>query len=105
VASIQSYVYRRRMDDMQRIWPFNRKRAFQIVKRAFDLSGIPKPPHVGAVHVLRHSGALARLAETGNPKAVQDQLRHVDAAMTIRYMKTLQAQESLRIQQGVDFRW
>ncbi len=105
VASIQAYAYRIHMDDMERLFPFNRHRAYQIVRRAFELSGIPKPPHVGAIHVLRHSGALARLAATGNPKAVQDQLRHVDAAMTIRYMKTLQAAESLKIQQGVDFGW
>ena len=50
-------------------------------------------------------GALARLAQTGNPKALQDQLRHVDARMTIRYLKTLSAQDPLRINQGVDFRW
>ena len=105
VASIQAYAYRNRMDDMSRLFPFTRHRAYQIVRRAFDLSRIPKPPHVGAIHVLRHSGALARLAATGNPKAVQDHLRHVDAAMTIRYMKTLQAEESLKIQQGVDFGW
>jgi integrase len=60
---------------------------------------------VGTVHVLRHSGAIARLAATGNPKAVQDQLRHKEARMTLRYLKTLSAQESIKIQQGVDFGW
>ena len=57
-----------------------------------------------AVQVLCHAGAMARLRETGNPKALRDQLRHVDARMTIRYLKTLSAAESLRINQGVDFR-
>ena len=64
-----------------------------------------KPEHVGTVHVLRHSGALARLAATGNPKAVQDQLRHKEARMTLRYLKTLSAQESIKIQQDVDSQW
>jgi integrase len=75
------------------------------VDRAFQEAGLRKPEHVGTVHVLRHSGAIARLEATGNPKAVQDQLRHKEARMTLRYLKTLSAQESLRIQQGVDFRW
>ncbi len=70
-----------------------------------DECGIAKPEHVGAVHVLRHSGALERLRSTGNPKALQDQLGHTNAEMTIRYMKTLSKEETLKIQQGVDFRW
>ena len=41
----------------------------------------------------------------GYPKAVQDQLRHKEARMTLRYLKTLSAQESIKIQQGVDFHW
>jgi integrase len=80
-------------------------RVWQIVDRAFGAAGIKKPEHVGTVHVLRHSGAIARLAATGNPKAVQDQLRHKEARMTLRYPKTLSAQESIKIQQGVDFGW
>ena len=51
---------------------------------------------------LRHSGAIARLEATGNPKALQDQLRHFSARMTLRYMKTLPAKRSLEISQGVD---
>ncbi len=43
------------------------------------------PPHVGAVHVLRHSGALERLKDTGNPQALQEQLGHTTAEMTLRY--------------------
>ena len=78
---------------------------FRIVDRAFEVAGIPKPPNVGTVHVLRHSGALARLQEHGNPKAIQDQLGHESAKMTMRYYKTLTAKESLRINQGVDWKW
>ena len=89
----------------QQLFPFTRTRAFQIVDAAMEKSGITKPDHVGTIHVLRHSGALERLKVTGNPRAVQDQLRHADARMTLRYMKTLSSEESMRIQQSVDFNW
>ena len=105
VARLHEYAYQHSIGPSERLFPFTKLRVWQIVNRAFERTGIPKPEHVGTVHVLRHSGALARLAQTGNPKALQDQLRHVDARMTIRYLKTLSAQESLKINQGVDFRW
>ncbi len=105
VARLHQYAYQHSIGPNERFFACNKHRVWQIVNRAFEVTGIPKPEHVGTVHVPRHSGALARLAQTGNPKALQDQLRHVDARMTIRYLKTLSAQESLRINQGVDFRW
>ena len=87
------------------LFAITKYRAHQILKRAFEVAGIQKPPHVGAVHVLRHAGAMARLRETGNPQALQEQLGHTTAKMTLRYLKTLTADEALRINQGVDFRW
>ncbi len=104
-ANLQALAYRQRLEPNQRIFQMKPSRVWQIVDRAFRHTGIPKPAHVGTVHVLRHSGALARLAMTGNPKAIQDQLRHSSAKMTLRYLKTLSAEESLRINQEVDFRW
>lgn len=105
VSQLMSYAYTVDLDRSAAFWPVNRHQAFQIVKRAFDLAAVIKPPGVGHNHILRHSGAIARLAATGNPKAVQDQLGHVTAAMTLRYLKTLSAQESMEIQKGVDFGW
>lgn len=105
-AELQSYCYRARIGESERIFPVSRSQAFRIVTQAFDRAGIPRPRRdtekVGAVHILRHSGAIERLKQTGNPKAVQDQLRHKSALMTMRYLKTLSADESLKIQQGVD---
>jgi integrase len=100
-----SVAYRQGIKPDEKIFPVSTTRVWQIVDRAFDAAGIRKPDHVGTVYVLRHSGAIARLAATGNPKAVQDQLRHKEARMTLRYLKTLSAQESIKIQQGVDFQW
>lgn len=105
VARLHQHAYQHSIGPNERFFACNKHRVWQIVNRAFEVTGIPKPKHVRTVHVLRHSGALARLAQTGNPKALQDQLCHVDARMTIRYPKTLSARESLRINQGVDFRW
>ncbi len=108
-AELQSYCYRARIGESELIFPVSRSQAFRIVTEAFEKAGIPRPSkewdHVGGKHVLRHSGAIERLRLTGNPRATQSQLRHKSALMTMRYLKTLSADESLRIQQAVDFRW
>lgn len=105
VSELMAYCYQQGIKPDTMIFPITRSRAFQIVQGAMKAAGIRKPDGVGAVHVLRHSGALERLKKTGNPKATQDQLRHSSAAMTLRYMKTLSAEESLKINQGTDFQW
>ncbi len=108
-AELQSYCYRARIGEGERIFPISRSQIFRIVTKSFDKAGIPRPSkehdHVGGVHILRHSGAIERLRLTGNPRATQSQLRHKSALMTMRYLKTLSADESLRIQQAVDFQW
>jgi integrase len=102
---LMTYCYQHHVPEDGLIFPFSRTRAFQIVSKVMKKAGIRKPDHVGAVHVLRHSGCIERLRATGNPRAVQVQLRHKNAAMTLRYMKTLSDEESLKVQQAVDFRW
>lgn len=105
VARLHSYAYTWDIPRDGQLFPFNRTRAFKIVKDAFETAGIPKPDHVGHVHVLRHSGALWRLEQTGNPRALQAQLGHSQMAMTLRYMTTLQTRDAIKIQQGVDYGW
>ena len=104
-ARLQSYAYRMRINPDERLFPVSTTRVWQIVDRAFKSTGIRKPDHVGTVHVIRHSGAIARLEETGDPKALQDHLGHKQARMTLRYLKTRSAKESLKIQQRVNFQW
>lgn len=104
-AELNSFAYRESIKLDDRLFPIKRARAFQICELAMYAAGVHKPDHVGACHVLRHSGAIERLKATGNPKAVQEQLRHTTAQMTLRYLKTLSAEEALKIQQEVDFRW
>lgn len=108
-AQLQAYACRSKLDENDWIFPITRSQAFRIVTAAFDRAGITRPRRdldkVGAVHILRHSGAIERLRQSGNPKSVQDQLRHKSALMTMRYLKTLSHEESLRIQQEVEFQW
>ena len=105
VGQLHAYAYRLALSMDDRFFPVSRGRVHQIVTEAADSAGISIPDHVGAVHVLRHSGAIARLEQNGNPKALQDHLRHSSARMTLRYLKTVSAKRSLEIQQGVDFGW
>ncbi len=102
---LKSYAYDVGIVRDERLFPITRSQVFRICEDAYKRAGIRQPSklndRVGAVHVLRHSGALARLAASGNPKSVQSQLRHKSASMTLRYLKTLTAKEGLAIQQGV----
>jgi integrase len=104
--TLLSYCYDKGIPKESRIFPITRSQVFRIVEASYKAAGIRQPSkvtdHVGAVHVLRHSGAIARLKASGNPKSVQHQLRHKSAQMTLRYMKTMSADESLVIQQGVN---
>ena len=54
-------------------------------------------------HLLRHSDSIERLRQTRNPKALQGHLGHASPLMTLRYLSTLQEEDSLRIQQDVEF--
>lgn len=103
-AQLQAFSYRKHISPEDLIFTINRSRAWQIIAGGMAAAGIAKPEGVGSVHILRHSGAIERLRRT-NPKAVQDQLRHRSMSMTLRYLKTLTQEESLKIQQGVDYQW
>lgn len=105
VADIKSYCFDKQIQPDALIFPISRSQAFRIIQDAYDKAGIRQPciarDHVGALHVLRHSGAIARM-QTSNPKSVQEQLRHKSSLMTLRYMKTIGHDESMRTQQAVD---
>ena len=100
VHRIRSYAYSKEIGIDDRIFPINRKRAWQIIKLAGEKAGIQKRVWP---HLLRHSDAIERLRQTGNPKALQLHLGHSSALMTMRYLATLTAEDALRIQQQVRF--
>ena len=81
-----------------RFFNIPRSQAFRVVVGAFARAGILRPmrdrDRVGAAHILRHSGAIECLKRTGNPNAVQDQLRHKSALMMKCYLKLLSADKT-----------
>jgi integrase/recombinase XerD len=97
---LKSYAYDRRIAVDEKLFEINRKRAWQIVTQVAKGAGIHKRVYP---HLLRHSDAIERLRQTGNPKALQLHLGHSSPAMTLRYLSTLTAEDALRIQQDVDF--
>ena len=97
---LQAYAWRHELKASDQLFPIKRSRGFQIVRAAGEAAGLNKRVHP---HLLRHSDAIERLRQTGNPKALQLHLGHASPFMTMRYLSTLTAEDALRIQQGVEF--
>lgn len=97
---LSAFAHKKRLDSQCRFFPFNRIRGWQIIKDAARNAGFSKRIFP---HLLRHSDAIERLRQTGNPKALQHHLGHSSISMVLRYLSTLTQEESLRIQQRVEF--
>ena len=97
---LQAYAYKHKLGPDDKFFPINRQRAWQIVKEASKRAGFSKNVYP---HILRHSDAIERLKQTGNPKALQHHLGHSSPLMVMRYLSTLTQEDSLRIQQQVNF--
>ena len=95
-----SYAYEHGLEPGDSFFPITRVRAWQIIKAAASSAGITKRVFP---HLLRHGDAIFRLRATGDPKALQDHLGHSSVGMTMRYLSTISAEESLRVQQDVEF--
>jgi len=98
--SLQAYAFRHQLASSERFFAINRFRGYQIITKAANKAGLEKRIYP---HLLRHSDAIERLRQTKNPKALQDHLGHASPLMTLRYLSTLQEEDSLRIQQDVEF--
>jgi len=96
----KAYAFDRGLGPADRLFPIGRKRAWQIIGAAAEAAGLEKRVYP---HLFRHSGAIERLRQTGNPRALQLHLGHASPLMTMRYLSTLTAEEALRINQGVRF--
>lgn len=99
-ARLKCYAYDQGLGLDDRFFPIGRKRGWQIVKAAAARAGLPKKVWP---HLLRHSDAIERLRQTGNPKALMLHLGHSSPLMTLRYLSTLTAEEAVRLQQEVVF--
>jgi integrase len=106
VADLKSYCYDFSIGQTDLIFNISRSQAFREIETVYRASGVRQPSkltdRVGAVHVLRHSGCLARLALSGSPKEVQEQLRHKSSQMTLRYMKTLSHLQAMKNQETIN---
>ena len=98
--NLRTYVNRKKVEPEQKLFPINRQRAWQILKKVSQRSGFTKRIYP---HLLRHSDAIERLRQTGNPKALQHHLGHSSTVMVMRYLSTLTEEDSLRVQQKVKF--
>ncbi len=97
---MSSYAYQNDIKQNEEFFPINRQRAWQILKEVSNKAGITKRVYP---HLLRHSDAIERLRQTGHPKALQHHLGHSSPVMVMRYLSTLTQEDSLRIQQEVEF--
>jgi integrase/recombinase XerD len=98
--SLKSYAFDKKLKPEDKLFDMHRTRAWKIIKAAAKKAGINKPVYP---HLLRHSDAIERLRQTGNPKALQIHLGHKSPLMTMMYLSTLTAEAALRIQQEVEF--
>ncbi len=98
--SLEAYAHRHNIKNNDRLFPVNRKMAYMIVRQSGEKAGLQKKIYP---HLLRHSCAIERLKQSGNPKALQIHLGHATPLITLRYLSTIGAEEALRIQQGVKF--
>ncbi len=97
---IKSYCYEKQIKNSERIFPITRIQAWKIIKKAGKKAGLEKRIYP---HLLRHSDAIERLRQTGNPKALQYHLGHSSVNMVMRYLSTLTSEDALRIQREVRF--
>jgi len=97
---LKSFAFDKKLEVKDRMFDIGRKMAWLIVKAATKRAGIGKNVYP---HLFRHSDAIYRLKQTGNPKALQHHLGHSALFMTMRYLSTLQEEESLKIESEVRF--
>jgi integrase len=99
-SQLLAYAYQRGLKQTDRFFNLNRKNAHKMLVKAAKLAGLNKRVYP---HLLRHSCAIERLRQTGNPKALQWHLGHSSMTMTMRYLATLTMEEALKIQAQVKF--
>jgi integrase len=100
VHRLKAYAFDRGLGPAGRLFPIGKKRAWQIIGAVAAHAVLGKGVYP---HLFRHSGAMERLRQTGNPRALQLHLSHASPLMTMRYLSTLTAEEALRVQQEVKF--
>jgi integrase len=99
-SQLLAYAYQRGLKQTDRFFNLNRKNAHKMLVKAAKLAGLNKRVYP---HLLRHSCAIVRRRQTGNPNALQWPVGDNCMAMTMRYLATLTMEEALKIQAQVKF--
>jgi len=89
-----TYACQKQLQPDHRIFPITPSRAWHIFHRAFESTGIRKPDRVSTTHVIRHSGAIERLAATRNPKATSGAARPPERQADLAVPEDLERQGS-----------
>ena len=97
---LNAFAYKRKLGQDDNIFDIKRKMAWLMINKSAKKAGIKKRIYP---HLFRHSDAIERLRQTGNPKALQLHLGHSSIKMTMRYLSTLSQEDAVRIQQQVRF--
>ena len=97
---LTAYAYNHQLGPNDKFWRFTRTYAWMMIQKAAKAAGIDKRIYP---HLFRHSDAIERLRQTGNPKALQLHLGHSSMVMTMRYLSTLSQEDAVKIQQTVKF--
>jgi len=97
---LNAFAYKRKLGQDDNIFDIKRKMAWLMITTAAKKAGIKKRIYP---HLFRHSDAIERLRQTGNPKALQLHLGHSSIKMTMRYLSTLSQEDAVKINQEVRF--
>lgn len=100
VDQLRAFAFQERLTSHDRFFKINRSQAWRVITTAARKTGFTKRIHP---HLFRHSGSIERLKQTGNPKSLQMFLGHSSPQMTMRYLSTLSAEDSLAIEGQVEF--
>lgn len=97
---LKAYAYNHNLQPSEKYWKFTRTYAWMMVQNYARVAGVTKRIYP---HLFRHSDAIERLRQTGNPKALQLHLGHSSMSMTMRYLSTLSQEDAVKINQEVRF--
>jgi integrase len=98
--ALLAYARKRRLGDGYKFFAISLFQALGIVRKAVRTVGVWVPGT--RTHLLRHSGAIERLRQHGNSRALHLHLGHSGPDTTFRYLTTLRVEEAVTINQGVD---
>lgn len=102
IEKLNTYISGRKINPTSPLFPIKRSRAWQIIKESSIRAKFGRKVYP---QLLRHTGAIERLRQTQNPKALQIHLGHFSPVPTMKYLLTLiqEDEDAIKINQEVNF--